>query len=429
MKLVLRAALVVSTSAIALGGYLGGAQAGGFINGSQSSVFNGTSYAGFAAPGSSSAATMFMNPATMTGFKRFTLDSNYTFGVPVTKMTGTTNLGLLGRSGTSGDVGMDYFVPATYIIYPMNDRLFLGLSLNTTYGNTTKPSNCGAGGWIGCFGAATSKLRITTLTPSIAYKINEMWSVGAGLQVQYASARQYAYIPPAGAATAGITKADGWGVGFTAGLTFTPTKTTQIGLGWRSWVDQNIEGTTVFGAATATNSKGTLNLPNRVNLSLRQTLTQNFDLLASVEWQNWGRIGHAALKNPANAALAVLPFGYSDGWMFALGGEYKVNDKLTLRAGTAYEISPVKDSVRRVSLPDSDRFWLSTGMTYDVSERFAVNASYAYVHMKKAPITQALGGGLVFTGEVQNHVHLVSIGITSKWGAPPKKEDAIVKKF
>jgi long-chain fatty acid transport protein len=426
MKSILRTALAVSTSMVAIGGWISSAQAGGIINSSQSSVFNGMAYAGFAAPGSSSAATMFMNPATMTGFRNFTLDTNYTFGSPTTKIQGGFNAGpALAFSRSSGDVGMDYFVPASYLIYPINDRLVFGLSLNTTYGNTTKPGAF----WQGSFLAATSKLRITTATPSLAYKINDMWSVGVGLQVQYASARQYAY-PLGPAFPAGITKADGWGFGFTAGVTFTPTKTTQIGLGIRSLVEQNVEGTTVFGAAQANNSKGTLNLPNRINLSLRQTITEKLDLLASVELQNFGRIGNAALKNPANPALAVLPFGYSDGWMFALGGEYKYNDKLTLRAGAAYEISPVRDAIRRVSLPDNDRIWLSSGFTYDVSERFSVNGSYSFLHIKKAPITQAGAiPGTVFTGTSKAHAHLISVGLTSRWGAPPKREEPLVKKF
>lgn len=429
MKGMIKVALAASTSIVALAGMVGGAQASGFINSSQSSVFNGMAYAGAAAPGSTSAASMFMNPATMTSFKRITFDTNYTFGVPTTKINGTytgaspLNPGLNARA-LSGDVGLDYFVPATYFIYPFSDRLFFGVSLNTTYGNSTKADPLSRTSFL----ASTTKLRITTLTPSVAYKVNDMWSFGVGLQIQYASARQVVPLPPAGAAGAGITQADGWGVGFTAGLTFTPTKTTQIGLGWRSFVDHSIEGTSQFGAATA-NSKGTLNLPNRVNLSLRQTFHPKFDLLASVEWQNWGRIGHAALTNPANAALAVLPFGYSDGWFFSLGGEYRYNDKLTLRAGIGYEISGVTDQVRRASLPDNDRLWLSTGFTYEVSDRFSLNASYSYLHIKKAPITQTLAAGSVFVGESKADAHLVSFGLTSRWGAPPKREDVLVKKF
>jgi len=430
MKGMIKVALAASTSVVALAGMVGSAAASGFINSSQSSVFNGMAYAGAAAPGSTSAATMFMNPATMTSFKRITFDTNYTFGVPTTKITGAYTgasplNGLLNARPLSGDVGLDYFVPATYFIYPFNDRVFFGVSLNTTYGNSTKADPLSRTSFL----ASTTKLRITTLTPSIAYKVNDMWSFGVGLQIQYASARQVVPLPPAGAAGAGITQADGWGVGVTAGLTFTPTKTTQIGLGWRSLIDQSIEGTTVLGAGSSSNSKGTLNLPNRVNLSLRQTLHPKVDLLASVEWQNWGRLGHAALKNPAPGFPAVLPFGYSDGWFFSLGSEYRYNDKLTLRAGIGYEISAVTDSVRRASLPDNDRLWLSTGFTYEVSDRFSVNASYSYLHIKKAPITQALAAGSTFVGESKADAHLISFGLTSRWGAPPKREDVLVKKF
>ncbi len=266
----------------------------------------------------------------------------------------------------------------------------------------------------------------------MAYKFNEMWSIGFGVQIQYATARQTARFPgppitpfPGGV---GITQADGWGFGFTAGVTFKPWNGTQIGLGWRSLVDQNIEGTTVFGPFTSTNSKGTLNLPNRVNLSLRQTVTEKLDILASVEWQNWGRIGNAALKNPANAALSVLPFGYSDGWFFSLGGEYKVSSALTWRAGIGYEISPVTDAVRRYSLPDNDRLWLSTGFTYNWSDRMSLNASYSYLHIKKAPITQSLGA-LTVTGTSKADAHLLSIGLTSRWGEGLKREDPLVRKF
>ena len=424
MKASLRTALAMSASVFALAGVTTAANAGGFINSSQSSVFNGMAYAGSAAAGSSSAATMFMNPATMTGFRGLTIDTNYTFGLPSSKATGTTNLGALGRS-TTASYDMNYFVPASYIVYQINEKLWAGVSINSTYGNSTKANQP----WVGSFAASTTKLRIITATPSIAYKFNEMISFGVGIQIQYASARQTIQTPPAGAAGAGIVNADGWGVGVTAGVTIQPRKGTQIGLGWRSLVEQNVEGTTQFGPAIATNSKGTLNLPNRVNLSLRQTVTEKLDILGSVEWQNWGRIGHSALTNPANPALAVLPFGYSDGWMFALGAEYKAMDKLTLRAGAAYEISPVKDAVRRLSLPDSNRLWLSTGLTYEMSERISINASYSYLHFAKAPVTQALGGGLVFTGEVKQNAHLLSVGLTSRWGAPAAKEEAIVRKF
>jgi long-chain fatty acid transport protein len=430
-KFMARAALAASVSVLALGA----AQAGGITNTSQSAVFNGMGYAGFAAPGSSSAATMFMNPATMTGFTRMTIDTNYTFGAPSTKMTGQFTGGAAallngGRPTSSGDVGMDYFVPASYVIVPINDRLVFGVSLNTTYGNTTKPDQL----WTGSALAHTSKLRVITATPSLAYKINNEWSVGVGLQLQYASARQFGFPPAAlGGPQAGILKADGFAAGWTAGVTWTPTKTTQIGLGWRSFVDQKVKGKVTSGGAVVDGAEGTLNLPNRVNLSIRQGINEKLDLLGSVEWQNYGRIGDAALKNlpaPMVPVLSRLPFGYSDGWMISLGGEYKYNQALTLRAGAAYEITPVKDAIRRVSLPDNDRIWLSTGFSYKVSERFDLNASYSFLHIKKANITTVVAAaGSTFNAVSKGHAHLISVGLTSKWGAPPAREAAVIRKY
>lgn len=182
MKGMFRLALAASASLISLQ-----AMAGGFINSSQSSVFNGLAYAGASAPGSTSAATLFWNPATITTFRRLTVDSNYTFGVPTTNITTTSNSAAYNGlfSGRSGDIGLDYWVPATYVVYPYSDRLYFGVSVNTTYGNSTKADSV----WQGSLFASTSKLRITTATPTVAYKLNEMWSFGAGLQVQYASAR------------------------------------------------------------------------------------------------------------------------------------------------------------------------------------------------------------------------------------------------
>lgn len=431
MKAILRTALAATTALVAVGGLMSSANAGGFINSSQSTVFNGLAYAGAGAAGSTSAATMFYNPATMTSFRGFTIDSNYTFGMPTSKATGNFTgalaPGLNAALPGAANYDKDYFVPSTYLVYQINNNWWAGLSINSTYGNQTKADRL----WRGSLAASTTKLRIITATPSVAYKVNDMISIGAGMQIQYASARQMVAFPfaPLPVPGAGIQNADGWAVGFTLGATITPVKGTEIGIGWRSFTDQEVEGTTRYGAATSTNSNGKLNLPNRVNLSLRQTINPKLDVLASVEWQNWGRIGHARMNNPANPALAVLPFGYDDGWFFSLGAEYKATEKLMLRAGVGYEISPVTDAVRRMSLPDSNRLWISAGASYQLTERLMLNGSYSYLHFDKANITQTIVPGLLtFNGVSKQDAHLFSIGLTSKWGDAAPKEP-IIKKF
>ena len=88
------------------------------------------------------------------------------------------------------------------------------------------------------------------MAPSVAYKLADWISVGVGFQAQYAQVNLMnatGIVPPALPATAasvnlGQLTGDGWGFGWTAGVTVTPTPWTQIGLGYRSAVNQSIGG-------------------------------------------------------------------------------------------------------------------------------------------------------------------------------------------
>ena len=78
---------------------------------------------------------------------------------------------------------------------------------------------------------------------------------------------------------------------------------------------------------------------------------------------------------PAGTVLHTIAFDYNDGWLASLGGEYKWNPNLTLRAGLAYEKSPIDDANRQISLPDADRIWTSIGASYKISEQIVCSTS------------------------------------------------------
>jgi long-chain fatty acid transport protein len=399
------------------------ALAGGFINQSQSTVFNGMAYAGYAAPGSTP-SSMFLNPATITEFHRITTENNFSLVMPNTKITGT---GTLGSAG-SGDIGQDALVPASYLVVPITDRLFFGASFNAPFGLTTKPDKP----WGGQLNSMTTKARTYNLTPSLAYKLSDTLSLGFGVQAQFFDAKFISAIGAgANPAIAGF-EGDGWGFGVTAGVTWKPLAGTAIGIGYRSRIDQAIKGEYMAsGALAALNGsaiEGTLKLPDRLNVSVRQTLTQQFDVLASAEWHGWGRIGTAQLSGPlvsgAPAGLRSIPFNYKDAWFFALGGEYKYTPNLTLRGGVAYEISPVTTQVRTTRLPDNNRLWLSTGVSYEFSDRFTLNASYSHIFVKNAPINITAPS---YVGESKAFVDIFSVGVTTRWGS--KAPGVLVAKY
>ena len=137
-------------------------------------------------------------------------------------------------------------MPPSYYSWQFSDKLWLGLSINSPFGlSETFPDN-----WAGrVFAAGGENLKTLNFAPSVAYKLNDWLSVGVGLQVQYASASFTQGIPglPGLTQQAGVSGA-GYGFGFTAGLTLTPTPSTTIGLGYRSAINQKINGTLVLPA-------------------------------------------------------------------------------------------------------------------------------------------------------------------------------------
>ncbi len=192
-----------------------------------------------------------------------------------------------------------------------------------------------------------------------------------------------AWARPGGVGSQVTLRGSGWGYGATAGVTLTPTPTTTIGLGWRSALNQKIEGITGYEhvglPATTTGSVSTtVDLPDIVSLGIRQRVDPRWTLLGTVEWTNWSRIGTSNISQLNGAPATVLghplaiPFQWQDGWFFSGGAEYIWSDRLTMRGGVGYEISPVTDQVRTPFIPDNDRFWASIGATWQVIKGYAL---------------------------------------------------------
>jgi long-chain fatty acid transport protein len=113
----------------------------------------------------------------------------------------------------------------------------------------------------------------------------------------------------------------------------------------------------------------------------------------------------------------VLPENFKDTWRFSAGMNYYPDEKWVLRAGVAYDQSPVNNVDRSPRLPDNDRTWLAIGARYKYSSalNFDLGASYIFV---KDPSINSVGGvaggppsipatGLV-NGEYSSHVVIVS---------------------
>ncbi len=412
---VLRSALLGSVAAGALFGAMSTADAGGFAVREQSAQFQGTSYAGSGAGGGLS--SMFWNSAAAAqAGPGLTMDSNYALILGNVEMTRTAG-GVPGANPESGNIAIGALVPGSYAAYRLSSGVVLAASLNAPFGLTTKPDNVN---WAGRTHAITSSIKTYNLNAVAALNLGNGISIGIGPQVQLIKGR----LTSAGA----IIEADDVGFGFTAGVLWEPTKTTSIGVGFRSAISHTLEGT----AATAAGVPGVqadLKTPETVNLSLRQQLTSQLTALATVEWNNWSNVQELNVQcktaTPglcaAGGSLANSPLklGWHDGWLFAGGLEYAYSPALTLRGGLAYEKSPVENpSERTPRVPDADRIWASIGAGYKLTASTTVELAYSHVFVKDATLVRAADastGGIALSADVDARVDIISVGVKTKW--------------
>ena len=109
-----------------------------------------------------------------------------------------------------------------------------------------------------------------------------------------------------------------------------------------------------------------------------------------------------------------------------------------MRAGIAFEKSPITDNVRTPRLPDNDRTWYSVGASYKVEQvrGLTLDAGYSYIDVKDTPIN--LGpttgnpwsgpGSTVYAGSVDSHVHLLSVGLRYQWDVPERATTMLITK-
>ena len=405
------------------------ANAGAFGLREQSTVGQGDAFAGVAAGGALS--SMFWNPATMTQTPGFGIEGNGT-GILANAdqhpLAGSTLLPL--GFGGAGDWGSPALLLSGYSTWQINPNLWIGLSTNSPFGlSTSFPDS-----WAGRNYALGSSLMTYNATPSVAWRINEWLSVGLGVQLQYGRADVNLGLTPIPPTHVNLN-GTGWGFGLTAGVTVTPGPNTTIGIGWRSGVDQKIDGSLNVGAPIPLSTPGaantTLDLPDIVSVGIRHRFDDRWTVMGTAEWTNWSRIGTTVVNQAAGGPALIggspvaLPFQFRDGWFYSVGAEYLLDAKTTLRGGVGYEISPITDRVRMPLLPDNDRIWLSVGASYKMLPNFIMDIGYSHIWVKDANINiSATSGnpwfsGVNYIGNASTSINIYSVGFRYMFNAPP----------
>ncbi|MBR5840407.1 MAG: outer membrane protein transport protein, partial [Victivallales bacterium] len=195
-----------------------------------------------------------------------------------------------------------------------------------------------------------TELAVVEATPSISWKVLDNLSIGAGLMIQYATIEMTRDNYPVGHLK---LKGDSVALGYIAGLTYQPFEKTHVGLSYRSRMTQELD---LDGRLTGT-PYGTLrgsadadfDLPAVANFGISQALNDKWEVMMDISWTKAYVFDELSVTFDKNSKLGQAVYAstgsftqkqemkWKDSWRFAIGTEYKLTDKWTLRCGTAFD--------------------------------------------------------------------------------------------
>jgi long-chain fatty acid transport protein len=425
----------LATVAVAAGvTFAGPASAAGFYLQEQSVKGLGRAYSGEAAD--TGAESLWWNPAAIAEVQGIEVYGglNGVFSTSEVRDTGSTikrfgqptaPVGGEPRALNPLEAGV---VPNMDAAWRLNDHVALGLAISAPFDFTTKYNDAS----FTRYQALTSRLLDLDVQPTVALHINQFLDVGAGIDAQYAQSTLSAALPnlsPTASDGNDRLQGDGWNYGWTVGAQVHPDSRLSIGASYRSSIAHQLDGSVavtgltglIAGENQTIHGSAKFATPWIAVLGGRYILNDHWALNAQVQRVGWSRF--EAITVYAGPLSTVSQQNYHDTTTGAIGVDYTVNPKWTLRSGVAYDPTPTPNVGRSARVPDGDRWLLTAGTTVRPSAHWELDGALAYVHLQRSPIlsdaTAYAGTPIVtpisYDGNVTGEAVIVSAGAKFKF--------------
>ncbi|TDB01249.1 OmpP1/FadL family transporter [Halomonas marinisediminis] len=429
-------------AAVAAAAFASQAQAGGFQLNEQSVSGQGYGHAGRSS-NVNDATIVFGNPAGMSFLDRAQLSAGATYLVvnnDISNVTATRNVdsgvamgGMPNGTqvpagsipgGNEGDMVGNKAVPFAFYAHPVNDRLAFGFGVYAPFGSKTDYEDDFQGRYFGNY----TEVTVVSAQPTVSYRFNEQWSIGAGITYNQVEGELRRQIPsvqsydPAGDVDARVDGDDeAWG--YNLGVIYRPVPETTLGLTYRSEVEYELEGDfkaidPMGNIVRSDNASLDLTTPETVNFSVTQQMTDRLKLMFGASWSRWSKFQEIRVTGDTIPTITDETQNYSNAWAFAVGGEYQLNPQWVLRAGLTLDDTPSNDRHRSVRIPSDDRRIFSLGAGWTPTDALTIDFAYSYLTEHTTRIEQtradhlaspATGGvpvgGATYAADYKNEAH------------------------
>lgn len=302
--LIISAAIIAATSSPV--------NATGFLLSEQSTLANGRAYSGAGVVGDDLSA-VFFNPAGMTLLPGTRAQAG--FMVVGTGFKFTSDDHRVKENGRNKEAA----VPSIYLTHQFNNDIWLAFGITTPYGLSTNYHR----NWAYAQRGDYAKIFSFDFNPSVAWKISDQLSVGAGVSAQYAKARLGMRLAEdeqtAATGMHGYMNADGWQYGFNAGVMYAPSEKLRFGLAYRSSMSHKAKGDfTVKGLKGSsmvdtvdfvTDTTAKLKTPATAIFSSAWEFAPKWTASTIIRWSKWSNLKNISIANRTESVQQGLASG------------------------------------------------------------------------------------------------------------------------
>lgn len=273
-----------------------------------------------------------------------------------------------------------------YYVQPYNECLTFGLGTLGYFGADLSYNH----DWVGRYYVQKVLMQGISFVPSVAYKVDEHWSIGAGVNLMYGFFKQRSAIR-----NFLDFQSDGFftmhdyrfGCGGVFGILYEFSPCTRVGVQYLSSVKLNFHDKPnfknigpfltdlleVLGILDA-NVRVHVKVPQGVMLSFYHDFNTCWSLMGNVGWQQWSQFQFVtvSLADPAATTLTST-VKYRDTWHVALGVQNYVQENLILSGGIAYDTSAISNKERPLTFPIGHQLRIGTGARWFPRETMAVD--------------------------------------------------------
>ena len=398
---------IVGVALVAVSLAAGQAGAGGLIMPEVGTADVGLASAGYTAR-AQDASTVFTNPAGMTRLdgSQLVLGVQLLYGDVTFSIDEGTSTAL---GSDDGGVAIGWF-PGGGLFYShtLSPSVKVGVAATGNFGLTLKYDD----EWVGRYYVQEGTMIGMSLVPAIAVKVSPTVSLGASVNAMYGMLHDQVAVNNLVGADGELTlKTSQWGFGGNLGLLWEPGPRTRLGLVWNSELELDFSDRPEWeglspALETLLDSRGLLDapvdvgitLPQGVNVSVYQQVTDRWALLASAGWQEWSTFGQVEVGMQSGDPISLTAdLEFKDTWHAAAGAQCRLSEPWLLNFGIAYD-SPFQADTVPVAVPANDSWRFGVGAQKEQSERFSWGVAFEYAPAGGTLAVDSTGGPPVALG-------------------------------